>query len=522
MQIMFPIININQPQNRQPSFNGYTKKLSKEMLIDGKKDILKLIEEKNAIRVRNTNVGKMPPIIFNAIKALDNKSEKIKEIFTTFGEVSAEIREFRPTLDKQPDERLQRRSNESVEKMRQLFLGLGLINEDTKFDLKFLGEGNYKKAYKIEGVTDPESGEELCFKVFHVADKSKEWHKFKTHGNCAELNTSIYWMNTFGYNTQRGKFYFGDIDNGFFVDKFIDKKVEMPQKYVDETEVGVKLTDEVAGDVGHNKLHGYSIDPGGPRVVNRVKNRSKLARKIFDDIKEVPKDQRISEWYRLMHQKDNLNPSHKHAGLAIAIKHLPHRSAAFEECLAFDDQFVDMGLAYVLKYQKLHNAKKYFKLLMQRKDPITQTVLMNEIPLIAREKIKVDDLDVPKGQINQQRLYEYYKIAQEYALPEVEQHLCSYIHLLPEDKMIPEAEKLINKDIYENIDRMLHKIKFVKDEEFSYGNKMAILSRLEERALSNNTLKKADGSLANAEEIAFIKQKIRDVRIYVIRNQLDD
>ena len=109
-----------------------------------------------------------------------------------------------------------------------------------------------------------------------MVDKTPEWHKYKTHGNFAELNTAAYWMNTFGYNTQRGKFYFGDIDHGFFVDKFIDKNVPPPKKKVDAFEVGLKLTDEFDGDAGHNKIFGYSIDPGGPRIVNRVKNESKI------------------------------------------------------------------------------------------------------------------------------------------------------------------------------------------------------------------------------------------------------
>lgn len=521
MLVSMQNINYKPAYSSSLSFNGYTKKLGKQMYIDGKKDIKKIIEAKNLVKKRNTIVGKVPPIIFNAIKP-DEREKKIREVFKTFSEVSDEIRLFRPTSDKSYNERKNRRPDSVVEKLRNLFLDLKIIKPDDNFDLIFLGEGNYKKAYKIDGVKDPITNEELCYKVFHIVDNTPEWHKYKTHGNFAELNTAMYWMKTFGYDTQRGKYYFGDIDNGYFVDKFIDNKVNAPKRFVSEEFVGVKLTDEVAGYVGHNRLHGYSIDPGGPRVVNRVKNQSKLARKIFNTIKNLPKESRMQEWYNILSKDDNWNLSQKRAGLALSIKHLNQRSKPFDECLAFEDSFVDMALAYVLKYQKLHNAKKNFKTLLDRNDPEVQTVVLNEIPLLAREKIKIDDLDVPRGQINSQRLYEYYKLAQERVLPEVEQHLCSYIHLLPDDKILPEAQILIDKSIYENIDRLLHKIKFVKDEEFSYGNKMTILGKLDSLVNSSSVIKKADGSMPSKEEMDFIKQKLRDVRVYVIRNQLED
>ena len=142
---------------------------------------------------------------------------------------------------------------------------------------------------------------------------------------------------------------------------------------------------------------------------------------------------------------------------------------------------------------------------MKRNNPITQTVLLNEIPLITRGKVKVDDLDVPKGEINSKKIAEYYSIARKYVLPEIEQHLASFIHLLPEDQIIPEAKRLISKNNYEINDRLLHKIKFVKDEEFSFSTKMEILKLLEQ-----------------TEQADYLKQKTKDVKIYIIRNQLDD
>lgn len=502
--------NFQNLPSKNPVFrNRFANQLPKKMSIDGKLDMVRLIEKFNP---KNTIVGVLPPVLFYALPEVDREA-KIKEIFDVFAQVANEIRNFKPTIDKPYEERRNYRTQDSVDKLKKVFVDLKIINEDSPFNLKFLGDGNYKKAYKIDGVVDPSTNEELCFKVFHVVDKTQEWHKYKTHGNYAEINTSIYWMKNFGFNTQRGKFYFGDVDNGYFLDKYIDEKVGRPKRYVDETIVGVKLTDEFAGDTGHNKLFGYSIDPGGPRVVNRVKNESATARRIYRIVKGTDPKYRQQEWYKILADKRHYDERQKQAGLAIAIKYLENRSKAIDMCLEFNNPFADIGLAYVLKYQRPHNAKRYFETLMKRNNKTTQIVLLNEIPLLARKKVKVDDLDVPKGEIDSNLLYDYYKLAQSLVLPEVEEHLASYIHLLPDDKIIPEAKKLIEKNDYEVNDRLLHKIKYVKDEEFSFGNKMEILNLLEKSDYFKDK---------ESEEVQFLREKLKSVRVYVIRNQLED
>lgn len=501
-----PITDKNNNASRQ-QFQGMTKSLSHYMFIDGKKDIMVLLAQKQP---KNTIVGELPPVMFNALPKIKN-NPKIKETINIFADIAEEIRNFKPSITSPREERLHRRPQSAVDRLKNVFIDFGIIKENDPFDLVYLGEGNYKKAFKIEGVKDPKTNEELCLKVFHLVDKTPEWHKYKTHGNFAEINTSIFWKKTQGMYTQRGKFYFGDLEHGFFVDKFIDSKVEKPRNIIDEYRLGIKLTDEVNGDAGHNRIHGYSIDPGGPRVVNRVKNQSAIAQMIFDDIEATPKRYRVQEWYKTLANK-RLNTREKQAGLAISIKHMEHRSGMFEQCLKFNNPFADMGLAYVLKYLKPHNADKYFEILMKRNNPTTQTVLLNEIPLLARRKIKVDDLDVPKGEIDEERLAHFYKLAQQHVLPEIEQHLASYIHLLPNKMIIPEAEKLISKQNYEINDRLLHKIKFVKDEEFSFGDKMAIIQRLQKETFPDMPAEKAE----------FLKEKTKSVRTYIIRNQLED
>ncbi len=489
---------------QRPYFTGITKKLSKNIFVDGKKDICALLDKTNP---KNTYAGELPPVIFYDLPA-EKRPESIREVYSILDETADMIRNFKASITGPRDEYVNHRPQAAVEKLKNVFVKYGILKEPDNFDIKYLGAGEYKKAFKLEGVKDKKTGEELCLKVFHLVDKTPEWHKYKTHGNYAEINTSIYWKKQKGMETQRGKFYWGDINHGYFVDKFVDKGIKQPKVIVNEYNEGLKLTDEVQGDVGHNKLYGYSIDPGGVRVVNRIKNGSKIAKKILKDIKNTPYQYRQQEWYKIKELENYGDKAQKEAGLAICIKELPNKDHFVEECLKFNNPLPDMGISYALKYLSKSSAEKYFEILMKRSHPDTQTVLLNEIPLLARErldKLKIDDLDVPKGEIDAERLEKFYRIAEKYVLPEAENHLASYIHLLPKDKIIPAAKKLIDKNNYTINDRLLHKIKFVKEKEYSFSDKMEVLNMLEK-----------------VEQNPFLKDKIKSVRTYIIRNSLED
>jgi len=488
-------------------FTGITKKMKRCVFVDGKKDISEILKKRDP--QKNTYVCELPPFIFYALPK-ENRPQIIKEFFQTFDETANEIRNYQPSAFSLSEEYKNRRTQSSVDKLKALFQKYNLLDDPDKFDIKYLGSGAYKKAFKLEGLKDKKTNEEFCFKIFHLVDKTPEWHKYKSHGNYAEINIDAYWRENEGMDTQRGKFYFGDINNGYFIDKYIDDKVSKPQKIVNEYDNGIKLTDEVKESFGHNKLYGYSIDPGGVRVVNRIKNQSKTARYVLKRIKNTPYAERGSEWYKILYTEKHIDDTQKKAGLALCIKHLHYtnQETYVKECLRFNKPLVDMAVGYALKYLPEEQSKKYFEILMHRKNPMTQTVLLNEIPLLSRvrlDKEKIDDLDVPRGEINTEKLQEYYKIAEKYVVPGAEEHLASYVHLLPKDRIIPEAEKLIAKNDYNINDRLLHKIKFVHESEFADRDKREILDKIEQTTDND-----------------FIKDKIDKVRLKILRDGLED
>ena len=521
-----------QKINNAPSFTGITKVMSHSIGIDGKKDVLEILKRRPG---KNTRVGQLPQIFFERIPK-ELRTEAFNEIFTAFEQCADEIRVFKAPTG------LQNRikcSKETVEKLKAVLMKYNILDEPEKFDLQYIneGEGNYKKAFRVLGIqnsakplmqkvkriiTDPITGktkkittkevakdpktgeiiripgteEDFCFKVFHLVDKTPEWHKYKCHGNYAEINISMYWKKHVGDYTQRNKFYFGDIEHGFLVDRYIEPRMEGPKKIIDEYDFGVKMTDEVGQQIGHNKIAGYNIGEGGSRVVNRVKNQSKTARYVLKLIKETPENDRPAAWQKILDTYTHLDDVQKKAGLALSIKHMPNRiqEKLMEKCLSWDIPLVDQSLAYALKYLPFEKVPKFFDTLMRRENPITQTVVLNEIPLLSKITMPVarfDDIDTAKSEIDPEMIKRYYDMAARTVLPEIEEHLASYIHLLPKDCMLPYAQKLVNRHDPRIDDRLLHKIKFVKEDQYSYEDKKAVLEMVERNTRDNFITRKA-------------------------------
>ena len=124
------------------AFTGMSKKLGKNIFIDGKKDIIKILEE---TKPSNTYVGQLPPVIFDALDP-KKRPEQIKDIYKTFEEVSDTIRDFKPSITAPADEYKNRRPKEAVDKLKNLFVKHGVIKENDPFDITYLGAGEYKKA----------------------------------------------------------------------------------------------------------------------------------------------------------------------------------------------------------------------------------------------------------------------------------------------------------------------------------------------------------------------------------------
>ena len=198
------VTGINYSDKNQPQFCGLTKVMKNRIFIDGKKDMMHLLQNRGA---KNTYVGQLPGVIFYSLPK-ENRGNIIREIYKTFDECANTIRNFKVSQLLPTDEINNRRPKSVVEKLKSVLVKYGVLKEADNFDIKYIGAGEYKRAYKLEGLKDPKNNEEFCFKVFHIIDKSPEWHKYKCHGNYSELNIATYWKKNVGRYTQRNKFFF--------------------------------------------------------------------------------------------------------------------------------------------------------------------------------------------------------------------------------------------------------------------------------------------------------------------------
>lgn len=437
------------------SFYGLTKQLKKRTYVDGQKDIKKIVE---AHKDKSLMVGQLPPFIIAKLPK-ENRAQCIKDIYDTFDEITLELRNFDETKVSTIKEIQNRRSESTRKKLEDILQKYKLVSRWDDIDLEYLGKGGKGSGYKIVGLRDPgKSEDEYVIKVYHLLE-GRNWQYYKSHGAYAEINSAAAWMDNAGYETDRGKFFFGSLKSGYMVIKYVDDDVRLPKQFVKPYRYGLKTTDESVFHK-HNVCKNYKFDWGGVRVVNRIKNESKTARRVFERIQNMPPEKRDAEYYHILGSK-KYEKSSKNAGLALSIKYLNNKESHINEMIKLNDPYVDRALAYVLKYLPYSTAIQYFEQLVQTKDVITQVILFNEIPLLAmkhRDNVDIkDDLQSVRSAIMPDRVKRYYDIAEKYALPDSIEHLASYVHMLPLSIFREYYARLAQIDNIDLQDRLIYK-----------------------------------------------------------------
>ncbi len=487
---------------RNIAFSGLTRQLNKYTYIDGQKDIKNIVKNHEG---RSLVVGQLPDFIFEKLPK-ENKQACIQEFYDTFSQITEELRNFDETKVYTIDEITKRRNNSTKKLLENLLQKYKIVYPWDDVDIEYLGKGGKGAGYKITGLRSPSFDEdEFVLKVYHLVE-GENWQPYKSHGCYAEINSAAYWMNNVGKDTQRGKFFFGDLKSGYMLIKYVDDDVRLPKKNVDPYSLGLKCTDEDLVKK-HNICKGYSFDWGGVRVINRMKNSSKTARYVANYIKNTPEKYKEIEWNRLFNSK-KMDKSQKNAGLAMSIKHMPNKEYYINRCIDLQDPIVNRGLAYVLKYLPFDKSIKYFEKLVQTDDDITQIILFNEIPLLAMkhrdEEIK-DDLQSVRSEIMPGRIKSYYDISEKYAKPDAIEHLASFVHLLPRDDFRSYYKRLSSMDNYALQDRLIYKLPLVKHSD-SYFCSMKIAENLKDETLKKRLLKSA--SLLTDEQLAKVKKTL--------------
>ncbi len=470
----------------RPAFCGMTKQLKKIMHIDGQKDIKAIIEKRAG---KSQIAGRLPSFIFEKLPK-ENREAAIRDFYSVFDRISEELRNFDESKAVKLEEIRKRRYNYNKELLETLIRKYKLAGILDDVDIEYIDKGGKGAGYRIIGLRGHDIDEdELVMKNYHMIE-GKDWQPYKSHGNYAEQNSAVYWMNNVGFDTQRGKFFWGNLKQGYMIVKYIDEDVRNPRRIVSPYTYGLKCTDE---DIvtKHNVCKMYSYDWGGVRIINRIKNNSKTARAVQSKIRDTEDKYREMEWARLFHSK-HMDKSQKNAGLAMSIKHMPNKNFYINKCLELNDPLVNRSLSYVLKYLPYEDSLKYFEKLVQTDDTVTQVILFNEIPLLAMDNKNIvikDDLKFSGTDIVPEKILELYNIAEKYAHPDSIEHLASFLHLLPHKQFRPYYERLAKIDNYALHDRLIYKLDFVQNEDLLFaiksifGNLKASESALKEKLM---------------------------------------
>ena len=375
--------NTNGTNHRDILFKGLSDRMGKKVY-NGFYNMSELFPRATT---KSPIVGKLPTYFEKRIQLVTSDIKTAAaEIMGTFTEASNELREYTPDEFSTVEELKNKRSNSTVKKLEDVLKKYKILSRWDDFDLRYIDKGGKGSVWKLEGLRYVKGpiDDEFVIKVFHT--KSIQQNDY--HGCYPEINAAQYWMKTFGYETNRGKFYWGDVHEAYMINKFIDEDVRLPKLKPIPYNYGVKFTDEDLVHI-HNVCKQYSYDWGGCVVINQVVNSNKFARKVMQEIQNTQENLKQIRWYKGYYWKPKGNYDSKNAGLALGIKYLPEsaRVECFEKIFEKRGKYTDRAMGYTLKYLPHKTAFKYYEILAKTsKDNVLKEILRNEIPLLATKK----------------------------------------------------------------------------------------------------------------------------------------
>lgn len=465
----FSKVKQNSNSSKNVSFSGSSKILQNKVYPDGQREIKAILAEKPD---RSLVVGQLPQAVFEKIPA-ESRKEAIPAILKALDLAAKSIREFDgPVLTAENyftfSDSDRERPQIANDILTDAFRKYGVISGDEQINLKYFGKGISSKAFLVEGIRDDKNDDDFLLKVYHKVESSN-WHDAKTRGVHAELNNAMYWRAQAGQNTQKGKFYCGSMESGYMLTNLLDEDSRFPNKNVSPYHYGLNYDRNrpatVALDTETSNVKGYNYSHSFMPVVNRIKNESKYARNFLAKLDNMDQASREALWTKTYKSAAAENNETKLQALALGIKYMKNKSELVDNMLEFESPKVNQALAYLLKYMTKNEALKYFDKLAETKDPLTQVILFNEIPLLGKRFVQnaeiVDDIHVSLMEIIPEKILQFYEIAEKHAIPETIEHLASSVYMLPITKLEDHYTKLASIDNDALKERLGWKVRFL-------------------------------------------------------------
>jgi len=355
-------------KNSNIGFEGLTSNLGKRAYSDEES----IITEIENYPYANGIVGSLPSEWIEKIPQKERK-DKIKTLYAELGQIFSDLK----LQGRFKENNIEKASNE----INKVLHDSGILFENQRVNLEKIGVGKFGTVYLLKENFDKDKKySKYVIKLFHTVQADNNFH-----GTYVESNRAMYWLKNAGKQTQRARFYFADLKNGFMVSQYVDEFIEKPKKKAFPKLFGIFAYDDNIS----NKIGDYYVEYGGMGIINPLLTENKVARRINKKIFYTPENKRMDLWNKLY--KDNNKDNDVLAGLALSIKFLPEKEheTCFEILSLRESNQVKEALAYNMKILPDNTLLEYFEQFSQNADNPVKVALIGHfkrIPINERSK----------------------------------------------------------------------------------------------------------------------------------------
>lgn len=222
-------------------------------------------------------------------------------------------------------------------------------------ELLTLGNGAFGRAFAFK---DDENNT-YVLKVFHTLldEKFKERNSKIGHYKMMEPNRAAYIKKNTKSN-EFAKFYFADLQKGFMITEYIDKRKKFKGKFSPHT-IGVKYTDTKTSNLKNDSI----IDYGGIQIVSKNIANNKTVKWVYNTLNKInSSEDRVTRWHQIFDEASNNkvpNSKDRLLGLLISTKLIPISKK--EECLIQLKQLRDMNREFMKELDIFYQRNYFFK-----------------------------------------------------------------------------------------------------------------------------------------------------------------
>jgi hypothetical protein len=309
------LLSIYQRNNsNNPNFRGLTSQLKRHPYANA----IEIVERVEKYSKSKGIAGNLPTSWIEKLP-LDNRGERIKDIYAEFGKAMAIIKKGlewkRLGWNSDIAEdcwTVMKPAQDSINNAKKVIASVlerhGIVSSEGKVAMENIGEGSYGSVQKLTV-----AGEEFALKVFipfekmlesltkafngdeQKALKNRHLNNLRyCHGIYIEANRT-HFLNA-RQNARFNKVFFTDLTNGGMFSRLLDKSTRSPQNPTPIYCYGLAADGE---ELGSNAINGVVYDFGGTTLREddyRLLAENNTARRVYNQFRHTPQEKRQSRF----------------------------------------------------------------------------------------------------------------------------------------------------------------------------------------------------------------------------------